>query len=245
MKLLLNILNEVPEFLRLTAALEGGRSPVEVAGLSPIHRAHFAAGLLARLDVPVVLVCADEGECARLAADVTALAGVPATMLGAREFLFHDGAVASRQWEHQRLAAFHAMAQGKIKLIAATVEGLLQRTLPPDELAGHIVALESNGSYDMDELADRLAALGYTRCPQVEGVGQFALRGGILDVFSPGQDNPVRVEFWDRDVDSMTGSFPPAIPNWPPPPTTCPRTPSSACPSPAGWRSGAKTGCGS
>ena len=203
MKKLLNILKEVPEFLRLTADLEAGRSPVEVAGLSPIHRAHFAAGLLERLDCPVVLVCADEAECARLAADVTALSGVPATMIGAREFLFHDGAVASRQWEHRRLAAFHAMAQGKVRLIAATAEGLLQRTLPPEELEVHVVTVEASGSYSLDELADRLAALGYTRCQQVEGVGQFALRGGILDVFSPGQDDPVRVEFWDRDVDSM------------------------------------------
>ena len=97
MKLLLNILNEVPEYQPLEAALEAGRSPVEVAGLSPVHRAHFAAGLLARLDAPVVLVCADESECTRLAADVTALTGVPATVIGAREFLFHEGAVASKQ----------------------------------------------------------------------------------------------------------------------------------------------------
>lgn len=203
MKQLLNILNTVPEYLRLEAALEGGRSPVEVSGLSPVHRAHFAAGLLTRLGAPVVLVCADEGECQRLAADVTALTGVPAVTLCAREFLFHEGTAASRQWEHQRIAAFRAMAQGKAPLIAATVEGLLQRTLPPDELADHVVDIELTGSYDPEGLADRLSALGYTRCQQVEGVGQFALRGGILDVFSPGMDNPVRVEFWDRDVDSM------------------------------------------
>ena len=157
MKLLLNILNEVPEYQPLEAALEAGRSPVEVAGLSPVHRAHFAAGLLSRLDVPVVLVCADESECTRLAADVTALTGVPATVIGAREFLFHEGAVASKQWEHQRLSAFHAMAEGKAKLIAATVEGLLQRTLPPEELAAHVVTVEAGGSYDLDGLADRLA----------------------------------------------------------------------------------------
>ncbi len=203
MKELLKILETVPEYQRLEAALEGGRSPVEVSGLSPVHRAHFAAGLLTRLGAPVVLVCADEGECQRLAADVTALTGAPATLICAREFLFHEGAVASRQWEHQRIAAFRAMARGKAPLIAATVEGLLQRTLPPEELAAHVVEIDVSGSYDPEELADRLAALGYTRCQQVEGPGQFALRGGILDVFSPGLDSPVRVEFWDRDVDSM------------------------------------------
>ena len=57
-----------------------------------------------------------------------------------------------------------------------------------------------------EELAGRLAALGYTRCQQVEGVGQFALRGGILDVFSPLMAEPVRCEFFDDEVDSL-GSF--------------------------------------
>ena len=203
MKQLLNILDKVPEFSGLLAAVDGGRSPIEVSGLSPVHRAHFAAGLMARLDCPVVLVCADESEAARLGQDVTALTGVPATMIAAREFLFHEGAVASRQWEHRRLAAFHAMAEGRAPLIVATIEGLLQRTLPPEELAEHTISLEITGRYDLSELADRLSAMGYTRCQQVEGVGQFALRGGILDVYSPGGDDPVRVEFWDEDVDSM------------------------------------------
>ena len=242
MKLLLNILNEVPEFARLASNLEAGRSPVEVSGLSPVHRAHFAAGLLERLGVPVVLVCADEGECRRLAADVTALTGAPATLLCAREFLFHEGAVASRQWEHRRIAAFHAMAQGKAPLIAATVEGLLQRTLPRSELAAHVVEISVSGSYDPEELADRLAALGYTRCQQVEGVGQFALRGGILDGFSPGSTCPpsgapgiwtVRsssrwASFFRSRMKTGTGSgsataaSPPATPVFAPPRTTCP-----------------------
>ena len=128
------------------------------------------------------------------------------SIIGAREFLFHEGAVASRQWEHQRIAAFQAMAQGKTRLIAATVEGLMQRTLPPEELAAHVVEVDAKGSYDLEELAGRLAALGYTRCQQVEGVGQFALRGGILDVFSPLMEEPVRCEFFDDEIDSL-GSF--------------------------------------
>ena len=203
MKALLHILNSVPEFQQLLVALDAGRSPAAVTGLAPVHRAHFAAGLHRRLDCPVVMVCADEEEGRRLADDLTAFTGEHVTFLAAREFLFHEGAVASRQWEHQRLSAFYHMAQGQTPLVVATVEALLQRTLSPQELAGHTVVVEADGQYDLEELADRLAALGYTRCQQVEGVGQFALRGGILDVYSPAQDHPVRMEFWDADVDSM------------------------------------------
>ena len=203
MRQLLNILDHVPQFPALLAHLEGGRSPVALSGLSPVHRAHFAAGLRAKTGRPVVVVCAGEGEAERLADDLTALTGEGVTLLSAREFLFYDGAVASRQWEHRRLAAFHAMGTGETAFVAATVEGLLQRTLPPEELRAAVVDIDSKGEYDPAALADRLSALGYTRCQQVEGVGQFALRGGILDVYSPAQDHPVRIEFWDREVDSM------------------------------------------
>ena len=203
MKELLSILNYVPEFEGLIAALDAGQSPALVAGLSPVHRAHFAAGLHTRLERPVVLVCADEAEAQRLAADLAAFTGETVTLLPCREFLFHDGAAASRDWEHLRLGAFYDMAEGKTSLIVATVEGLMQRTLPPEELAAHTVVIEQGGQYDLADLADRLSAMGYARCQQVEGVGQFALRGGILDVYSPAQDHPVRIEFWDADVDSM------------------------------------------
>ena len=203
MKKLLNILEQVPEFGQLLANLENGRSPVAVSGLSPVHRAHFAAGLGEKTGRPVVLVCADEAEAVRLGEDYTALTGISPVLLTAREFLFHEGATASRQWEHQRLSAFHRMAQSETPLIVATIEGLLQRTLSPEELESHVVTVENSGHYDLIELAEKLSALGYTRCELVVGVGQFALRGGIVDVFSPAQPHPVRVEFWDEDVDSM------------------------------------------
>ena len=203
MNALLPILQQVPEFHQLLAALDAGRAPVAVSGLAPVHRAHFAAGLRQALGCPVVLVCAHEEEGRRLAGDLTAFTSQDVTLLTAREFWFHEGAASSRQWEHQRLAAFHRMAQGETPLVVATVEALLQRTLSPQELADHTVVVEPDGQYDLEELADRLSALGYARCQQVEGVGQFALRGGILDVYSPAHPLPVRVEFWDRDVDSM------------------------------------------
>ncbi len=78
----------------------------------------------------------------------------------------------------------------------------MARTLPPHAAAELSVTLETGGRADLKELADRLFSAGYTRCDQVEGVGQFALRGGILDVFSPLMEQPVRCEFFDDEIDS-------------------------------------------
>ena len=203
MKLLTQILSGVPEFPRLLAALDSGGCPAAVSGLSAVHRAHFAAGIWQQTGRPVVLLCADETEADRLAEDLTAFTGQAVRRLSARDFTFHNAAVVSRQWEHRRLSALRALAAGESPLTVCTVESLLQRTLPRTLLTQCAQMLRVGESHDLPELAERLAAAGYTRCEQVEGVGQFALRGGILDVFSPAFDRPVRAEFFGDEIDSM------------------------------------------
>ena len=209
MKLLTSIVNQIPEYRKLLAAIDNGGCPAAVSGLSPIHRAHFAAAIRQSEERPVVLVCADEREGERFCSDLAAFTGETPLFLTAREFVFHESVAISRQWEHKRLSVMEAMLDGAAGLVVATVEALLQRTIPKDQLAGVRFVLDSQGTYDLNELAQRLTAAGYSRCEQVEGVGQFALRGGILDFFSPAHEKPVRVEFWGDDVDSM-GLFDPS-----------------------------------
>ena len=112
MRQLLGALNRIPEFTQLCAAVDNGACPAAVSGLSPIHRAHFAAGLRQELGRPVVVICADESECRRMARDIAALTGETVPALPVREFTFHNAAVVSRQYEHQRLSVLRAMAAG-------------------------------------------------------------------------------------------------------------------------------------
>ena len=207
MRKLTEILFQLPEYNDLTAQIEAGRCPVAVSGLSGVHRAHIAAALRQSTGRPVVLLCPDENDGRRLQADLAAFAGQEVRLLAGREFVFHD-ATASRQWEHRRLSLLHALRRGEITLLVATVEGLLQRTMPPETLDRAALTLKMEGQYDLDQLCDRLTAAGYSRCEQVEGPGQFSLRGGILDVYSPEAEAPVRAEFWGDEMDSM-GVFDP------------------------------------
>ena len=209
MKLLTQVLSSVPEFEQLLAAIENGRCPAAVSGLSAVHRAHLAAALRERTGRSIVLLCADESEGERMAKDLSALTGETVPVLSARSFTFHNAATVSRQWEHRRLALMRAMQEETIPLLVCTVEGLMQRTLPPQLLEQACIRLEAGRPYDLNQLSKALTDAGYTRCDQVEGVGQFALRGGILDVYSPGTDGPVRAEFWGDELDSM-GRFDPS-----------------------------------
>ena len=143
-----------------------------------------------------------------MARDLAALSGEEVRTLSAREFTFHNAAVVSRQYEHRRLSTLRALAAGECPLLVCTVESILQRTIPKTLLTQAAQVVRMGERYDLGELAGTLAAAGYTRCEQVEGVGQFALRGGILDFFSPAHPKPVRVEFFGDEIDAM-GLFDP------------------------------------
>ena len=208
MEQFLSKLQTIPEAAELIRRVEAGGCPAAVSGLQPVQRACVGAAVAAAAGRPAVFLCGDEREVRQLAGDLETLTGGAVVTLAAREWQFRPGAVSSREWERRRLAALYAMARGEARVVVATAEALMARTLPPKLLAELSFTLEAGGRADPKEIAEKLLAAGYTRCDQVEGVGQFALRGGILDVYSPLTDQPVRCEFFDDEIDSM-GAFDP------------------------------------
>ena len=188
------------EVRQLTEDVENGVSPVLITGVSPVHRAQVEAALHLKTRRPLVVLCPDEREARRQAGDLRVLTGEEPLVLPARELQWRP-MEASRQWENQRLAALYRL--GSSPVVVTTPEALVQRCIPPRVLERTVLTLAVGQRWDLGDLARRLAGAGYTRCDQVEGPGQFALRGGILDVFSPGMEQPVRCEFFDDEIDSL------------------------------------------
>ena len=205
MKALNGLVAHLPEVQELRESIDAGRCPVAVSGLSGVHRAIVAAALRGEVQRPILMLCADESEAKRMAADLSALCGVEVQLLFAREWQLRDRVTASHGWEQQRLGALYRLANGTADVLVATVDGMMQRTMPSSALRDVSFALTVGGRYDLRTLAEKLTACGYAHAETVEGVGQFALRGGILDVWSP-LSEPVRVEFFDDEVDAM-GAF--------------------------------------
>ena len=202
---ILQKLSTLLQLRELTAALTGRERCAAVTGLSPVHRAMLSAAVAAETRRPLLLLCADEKECARQAADLQVLLDGEPVRLPERELQLRPAAY-SRQWENSRLSALCRMAQGESPVVVATASAMAQRCPPRDVLLSVSFSLEVGQRYDVRALCARLTAAGYTHTEQVEGAGQFALRGGILDVFSPGEERPLRCEFFDDELDSM-GEF--------------------------------------
>ena len=207
MEKLLSSLKTIPEYALLLKSLSQ-RESAAVTGIGQINRSHMIAGLYRDTGCPVVIVCQDDMAAKRLQEELKAFLGETAPILPGRELTLYDTAVVSRGWEQKRLRQLYDLAAGTTKLQILSWEALSQRTMPKAVLTKAAFSLRVGDEYPIDDLLNRLTGAGYSRCGMVEGPGQFAVRGGIVDIYSPAADRPFRAEFFGDELDTM-GYFDP------------------------------------
>ena len=207
MEKLLEILKNMPEYTLAINTLEN-RQNVAITGIGQINRSHMIAGLYAHTTAPLVVICQDDLAAKRVSEELKSFLGIDCPILPPRELTLYDSAVVSRGWEQKRLRQLYDLSCGNTRLQIMAWDALSQRTIPPATLQNASFTLEVGKEYPLDTLLENLANAGYSRCGMVEGPGQFAVRGGILDVFSPAAQFPIRAEFFGDELDTM-GSFDP------------------------------------
>ncbi len=207
MEQLLSLLKTIPEYKTMLSALQNGES-VAVTGIGQINRSHMIAGLSRESKRPMVLLCQDDLAARRLQEELKCFLGTTAPILPSRDLTLYDAAVVSRTWEQKRLRQLYDLAVGNTQLQILSWESLSMRTMPKNVLLDAAFSLEVGQEYPIDALIAKLSAAGYSRCGMVEGSGQFAVRGGIIDIYSPAADQPIRAEFFGDELDTM-GFFDP------------------------------------
>ncbi len=207
MDMLLSALKNLPEYRLLLDTVRNGKSAA-VTGIGQINRSHLIAALRSHTDAPIVVLCQDDMAAKRLQQELQAFLQQEIPILPSRELTLYDTAVVSRSWEQKRLRQLWNLAAKNTAMQIMTWESMSQRTMPKDVLLHTAFELDVGAAFPIEEIQQRLLDCGYTRCGMVEGPGQFAVRGGILDIYSPAADQPVRIEFFDDDIDTM-GFFDP------------------------------------
>lgn len=205
MKLLKRIANELPSYARLRENLEEGRTPTLLIGPSEVHKAHFLFSLSEDLGEPLLAVTHDEASARRITEDINAMNGGEeiAFLYPARDFVLRQAEVASREYEQIRLGVLARIQSGECRVVVASMEALLQHTLPPDKLAERTFTIDTEAPCPVEELTRRLIRSGYENRAQVEGTAQFSVRGGIIDLYPPNCSAPVRIELWGDEIDTM------------------------------------------
>ena len=203
MNILINQFFENKEAAALPELMESGGLPALISGLSAVHRANLAAALRDRLELPVFVICPDDTAAENFARDMSSMLGQDVKSLGMRDYTFYSAEAASRQAEQKRLSVLYSLMEGTAPVVTASISGLMQRTISPEALNKAAFLIKEGESCPIEEAEEALLRCGYSKTQQVEGPGQFARRGGILDFFSPSDHEPVRIEFWGDDIDSM------------------------------------------
>ncbi len=207
------------EYAQLLSAIKQTRNskpkPIMVSGLCEGATDILCTALVEDMPsaCPALIICAEEKDCARMNS-VLASFGIRAAVYPARDLNFYNVA-ASHEFEHRRIATLMGIIGGETEAVICTPDAALSYTIPPEDLRDSVLSVSASDKVEIANIASKLAAAGYCRASLAEGAGQFAVRGGILDVcFSvptPGETTKneneilqaVRIEFFGDEIDRM------------------------------------------
>lgn len=189
-----------------TARREPGKRPqkntVELVGLNDSQRAHVLAALSRDTGRPLLIVTPNQLVAEHLLSDLARMLDRGAAMLPAREISFSSLA-SSHELSSRRLDALYRALSGQLRALIVPVDAMLHRLMPRRVFEDMILTFREGDRHELGELVEKLSGAGYERVDMIEGRGQMALRGGILDIYSPGDLPAVRIEFFDDEVDSI------------------------------------------
>lgn len=197
------IFEKSDEFLSLGKSINPVGTPVGATGVSDAVKPHIIHSLSQLNNNKSIIIMPDEASAVKMSENLGAVQdGV--LFYPAREFTFQEVAGVSHEFEHIRLGVLSKILSGNYSAVVCSVNAACQKTMPPSELKKRTLEISLNDTIDIEKVASGLVLAGYSRFDQVDGTSQFAVRGGIIDVFPPSEDEPVRIELWGDTVDSIS-----------------------------------------
>ena len=202
MNIFYDICSRLTAYKEIKKCLLGGYTPCCATGVSHIHKAQLAMTVSSLS--PCLVICEDEAECTRMAADINTMAQQQlAWVYPAKDMNFAYMEGISREYEQRRIEALSLLIQGRCRVLCASMEACLQGTIPRDVLREHSFELNVGGTIELEELIRKLTAGGYARTDQIEGKAQFSVRGSIVDIFPVQEEHPIRLELWGEEIDTI------------------------------------------
>jgi transcription-repair coupling factor (superfamily II helicase) len=202
----------IPEAARLAAEVRAGRRVLVASGLVGGAKALTIAALQRATGRPFLVITPDAAALESFRRDVEyfycAINGAESCAetvlaLPASEADPYDGTSPHPEILETRANTLLRLARETVPIVLATFRGAVKRTISPGAILDLAVELAIDTDYRLERIVDTLLAAGYTREEPVGAAGEFSVRGGILDVFPPEREHPVRVEFFGDTVDSI------------------------------------------
>ena len=196
-----NPLVDLAEYTDMKQDMDKGKGPVQVSGVTDSQKVHVMHEL--SKDNPWRLVVTYDDTRAKEIFDDFSYFEPNTWLYPARDLLFYSSDIHGNLLTRQRMQVFKHLLEDEGGVVVTTVDGLMDHLLPLSRIKESCLNIMVGQTLDMEEIKHLLTGMGYERMGQVDGMGQFSVRGGILDVFPLTEEVPVRIELWGDEVDSI------------------------------------------
>ena len=198
----MNLLNLLDGYMPYESIIKNlGKTPMSIAGVADSAQSHLISAISKRIGKNTLVITYSDME-ARAVTSGLRLYNDNVVMFPSKDYVFYNIETMGRANSNARLVVLDKITEGGVTVVAS-VDAVMTFTAEKSRFLSNILKFKSGDELNLDEVSSRLVAMGYKREEIIEGAGQFSVRGGILDVFSPNYENPVRIELWGDEIDSI------------------------------------------
>ena len=198
-----NPLLELQEYENLLQALQEGKGPFQASGCLDSQKVHLMYELGKGGGFPWTLVVTYDEQRAKEICDDFRNFTSNVWLYPAKDLLFYSADIHGNLMARQRIAVLRRLMEDEGGVVVAAIDGLMDHLLPLAYLKRQAITVETGQVIDLEVWREQLVGMGYERSAQVDAMGQFSIRGGIIDIFPLTEETPVRIELWDDEVDSI------------------------------------------
>ena len=204
MQALLAPLAELADYEEILRERKKGKGMIQIAGCVQSQKTHLMHALGDGFEYRVIAFSSEEK--AKKAYEEYRIFTDDVYLYPARDLLFYHADIKGKLLTDRRMAVLRALIEKediRPVTVITTMDAFLDGLARPEELKARRITLAGGDTVDLSSLQSQLSEMGYVRESQIEGPGQFAVRGGIMDVFPLTEELPVRIELWGDEIDSV------------------------------------------
>lgn len=196
-------LHNEPQYVRLVEEVARGRRSLYLHGMVKESTGLFLLSLSENLNRPVFVVSENMKRSMELADEMRSVAEGRAVVFPEEKSRFFSVDSVDSNARIQRLSVMSRLFQKEKLIVCTTISALRKPIMPPRKFADRLLSIHVGDEMEPDQMIEKLLYMGYERVATVEHRGEFAVRGAIVDSFSPSEDRPTRIEFFDVEIDSI------------------------------------------
>ena len=201
MQALIGPLQELAEFEAIQKEKQKEAGVLQISGCVNSQKTHMMYALGDGCKYRVI-ACSSESKARQVYEEYHMLD--PETYFyPAKDFLFYQADIRSKELQESRMTVVQAILEGKPLTVVVSFDAFMDALPVKGAMKDRVIRIENGQTLDFDEIRKALTENGYDREEQVDGPGQFAIRGGILDIYPLTGELPVRIELWGDEVDSI------------------------------------------